>query len=44
VNPFESLTEKKPYETPRLTIHGEIREITQNINKKGRKDSGANKT
>ena len=44
MNPLKSLAEKKPYNTPRLTVHGEIREITQNVNKKGRKDFLTNKT
>jgi len=44
VKPTEPMIEKKPYETPRLTVHGEIRQITLNINKKGRGDGGANKT
>ncbi|MDH3734017.1 MAG: lasso peptide [Gemmatimonadota bacterium] len=32
---------KKPYRTPRLTVYGDIREITQAVGKRGQKDGGA---
>jgi hypothetical protein len=44
VKPLEPLIEKKPYESPRLTVHGEIHQITQNAAKKGRFDAFPNKT
>jgi len=35
---------KKPYSNPTLTIYGSIQNLTQNTNKKGKTDVGANKT
>lgn len=44
MKPPEPLMEKRPYESPRLTVHGEIHQITQNVNQKGRGDGAGMKT
>lgn len=32
---------KKPYSAPKLTVYGDIREVTQAVGKRGQKDGGA---
>jgi len=44
VKPQEPQVAKKSYESPKLAVYGEVREITQNINKTGAIDAGINKT
>ncbi len=44
MEPQEPQVAKKSYENPKLTVYGEVREITQNINKTGAIDAGINKT
>jgi len=44
VKPQEPQVAKKSYESHKLTVYGEVREITQNINKTGQTDSRMNKT
>ncbi len=36
------MTAKKPYTTPKLTVYGDVRQVTRSINKNPNKDGGNN--
>ena len=41
---MKSESTKKPYETPRLSVYGDIREITQQVQQEGMNSDGGGNT